>query len=255
MAIRIHALAVSIPGLRAFRWSSDGPYTAMKESYAIGLVERGRTVYLHGGREYRCGPGSLHLKQPGDVHRDVARDGPVDIQVVSFPATVVESVFGLPGPRRVEAQLEPNDPRGAPFRRLHAAVRAGDGRLALEVAVTEAIAAIGEVRDRRSAHTRAVRHTLDLLRSRFTETVTLDDLAAHAGVDKFRLCRAFRAEVGMPPHTYLTHLRVVRAKALLAAGAPPREVAAEVGFYDQSQLHRHFRRIVGTTPGRFARSA
>jgi AraC-like DNA-binding protein len=26
-----------------------------------------------------------------------------------------------------------------------------------------------------------------------------------------------------------------------------------VGLYDQSQLNRHFRRIVGTTPGAYAR--
>jgi AraC-like DNA-binding protein len=31
-------------------------------------------------------------------------------------------------------------------------------------------------------------------------------------------------------------------------------VGAAVGFHDQSHLTRHFRRHVGTTPGRFARS-
>lgn len=72
--------------------------------------------------------------------------------------------------------------------------------------------------------------------------------------DEFRLCRAFRAEVGLPPHAYLTELRVVRAKELLVAGTSPRDVAPLVGFYDQSQLTRHLRRVVGTTPGRWARA-
>ena len=31
------------------------------------------------------------------------------------------------------------------------------------------------------------------------------------------------------------------------------DVAQELGYCDQSQLHRHFRRIVGTTPGAYAR--
>ncbi len=58
--------------------------------------------------------------------------------------------------------------------------------------------------------------------------------------------------MGVPPHAYLTQLRIARAKQLLARGTPASEVAARVGFFDQSQPSRHFRRAVGTTPGRFA---
>jgi AraC-like DNA-binding protein len=46
-----------------------------------------------------------------------------------------------------------------------------------------------------------------------------------------------------------------RAQELLARGIPQAEVAASVGLYDQSQLHRHFKRILGVTPGAFARAA
>ena len=35
---------------------------------------------------------------------------------------------------------------------------------------------------------------------------------------------------------------------------PQAEVAATVGLYDQSLLHRHFKRILGVTPGAFARA-
>jgi len=42
---------------------------------------------------------------------------------------------------------------------------------------------------------------------------------------------------------------------LLARGMPQAEVAASVGFYDQSLLHRHFKRILRLTPGAFARGA
>jgi hypothetical protein len=33
-----------------------------------------------------------------------------------------------------------------------------------------------------------------------------------------------------------------------------RNVAVAVGIHDQAHLHRHFTRLVGTTPGRYARS-
>jgi AraC-like DNA-binding protein len=45
----------------------------------------------------------------------------------------------------------------------------------------------------------------------------------------------------------------MRALPGFTAGVRPGEVAPQVGLYDQSQLNRHFRRIVGTTPGAYAR--
>jgi AraC-like DNA-binding protein len=133
-------------------------------------------------------------------------------------------------------------------------VDAGVDRLSLEVVLAEAITALAATSDARREQTRPVRRAIELLRAQLAETVTLDDLAAHAGLDKFHLCRAFRAQVGLPPYAYLTQLRVLRAKELLAAGVKPTDLAPRVGLYDQSQLHRHFRRIVGTTPAQYARS-
>jgi AraC family transcriptional regulator len=48
---------------------------------------------------------------------------------------------------------------------------------------------------------------------------------------------------------YLIDLRVNRAKELLLTGSfSVNQVAAEVGFADQSHLHCHFKRIFGITP-------
>jgi AraC-like DNA-binding protein len=45
--------------------------------------------------------------------------------------------------------------------------------------------------------------------------------------------RAFRAEVGLPPYEYLTHVRVWKAKQLLERGALVADAAHAVGFYDE----------------------
>jgi AraC-like DNA-binding protein len=101
---------------------------------------------------------------------------------------------------------------------------------------------------------RAVQRARAFLHDALADKITLDELAAHAALDKFHLVRAFRAEVGLPPYEYLTHLRVARARELLQRGAIVAAAAQAVGFCDESQLHRHFRRIVGVAPGAYARS-
>lgn len=211
---------------------------------------------MSGGRRVRSGtpgPESIQLKRPGDVHRDIAHDGPVTYQVVLLPACDIERV-AEEGKVISPAHLAPGDERGRPFHRLHDAVAAGADRLSLEVALTEAIAAFTLLKGAEPDHTRPVRRAVEYLHERLGDAVTLGALATHAGLDKFHLCRAFRAQIGMPPHAYLTHLRIARAKELLQSGVRASEVAPRVGLYNQSQLNRHFRRIVGTTPARYGKA-
>jgi AraC-like DNA-binding protein len=93
----------------------------------------------------------------------------------------------------------------------------------------------------------------DFLRNEFARTVTLDELGHRAGMCRFALVRAFTREVGLPPHAYQTHLRVLHACELIRKGVPLSAVALNVGFSDQSHLCRHFKRILGTTPGAYGR--
>jgi AraC-like DNA-binding protein len=248
---KVEPLQLSVPGVRAVRSRIDAPYVGLKEAYSICRIESGRSEFWTRGRVWSGRPGTVVIQQPGDVHRDVSRDGPITYQVVVLPRAAVESIVQqVRGP----TCLAPDDERGAVFRRLHDAVAAKADRFALDCALAEAIAALDTVGDGRSENTRPVRRALALMRERISEPLTLDDLAEYAGLDKFHLCRAFHAQVGMPPHAYLTRLRIMHAKELLAAGARPKDVAPQVGLYDQSQLNRHFRRIVGMTPGEFART-
>ncbi|MFD1236949.1 helix-turn-helix domain-containing protein [Pseudonocardia benzenivorans] len=91
----------------------------------------------------------------------------------------------------------------------------------------------------------------DLLDAAVPDGLSLDDAAAVLGVDPTHLVRSFTSRFGLPPHRYLTGRRIDRARALLLDGLPPAEVATATGFYDQAHLTRHFRRMVGTTPGRY----
>ncbi|MFJ7201043.1 MULTISPECIES: AraC family transcriptional regulator [unclassified Streptomyces] len=92
----------------------------------------------------------------------------------------------------------------------------------------------------------------DLLDERLIEGIALAKAARLVHAHPAHLVRAFSAAFGIAPHQYVTSRRVDRARRMLLDGQPPREVATAAGFYDQSHLTRHFKRVVGTTPGRYA---
>lgn len=94
----------------------------------------------------------------------------------------------------------------------------------------------------------------ELLDERLGTGVTLAEAAGLLHAHPAHLVRAFSAAYAIAPHQYLTARRVDRARRLLLDGMPAGEAAAAVDFHDQSHLTRHFKRIAGTTPGRFARS-
>jgi AraC family transcriptional regulator len=83
--------------------------------------------------------------------------------------------------------------------------------------------------------------------------LTLGQMAAAARLSVYHFARQFKAATGLPPHRYVVLRRIERAKQLLQRDRDLclAEVAACAGFSDQSQLSRHFKRLVGVTPGQF----
>jgi AraC-like DNA-binding protein len=101
----------------------------------------------------------------------------------------------------------------------------------------------------------AVRAAVEYLHDKLTRNITLDELATASGASKYELVRRFNAAIGVPPHAYQVALRVNLARRLLERGERATDVAGLAGFTDQSHLNRHFRRRLGITPARYARSA
>ena len=237
-------------------------FTCVTDRYASALHLRGESEWSIRGTRWSSGPGTVDVKVPGEVFAEHARRGVRRFQVVLFDARLVDearAALDCTTSAPKDNALRSHDPRVAPLAALHRVLLRDDASPEeLEGVSCDALRAMcelttehGESSRPRSAWARAVGRARALLDASFTETVSLDELAGHARLDKFRLCRAFRDEVGLPPHAYVTHRRIGLAGALLARGVPQAEVAARVGLYDQSQLHRHFKRITGVTPGAF----
>jgi AraC-like DNA-binding protein len=85
------------------------------------------------------------------------------------------------------------------------------------------------------------------------DELTLGIIAGVACVSRFHFARMFRLSTGCSPMEYVLRCRVRRARLELAQGCQGlSDLAAQLGFCDQSHFTRIFRRMTGFTPGRYA---
>jgi AraC-like DNA-binding protein len=93
------------------------------------------------------------------------------------------------------------------------------------------------------------RRVCDYIETHFDRRISLDSLAAMAGLSRDHFARAFHQSVGMPPHSYLLRRRLDHVEQMLKeTQLPLSQIALATGFSDQSHLARHFRRQTGMSP-------
>lgn len=97
-----------------------------------------------------------------------------------------------------------------------------------------------------------LRRSLDLLEERVETGITLQALAAHAGLSRTYFAEAFQKATGLSPHRYLTQRRIARAQTLLQhTSLALADIALQCGFSNQAHFSQSFRQATGTTPGRY----
>jgi AraC-like DNA-binding protein len=197
------------------------------------------------GRPLSAGAGELLVYRAGAVHAERSdRRRPVDMYFVAFEHP--ELVAVLP------AKLA--DARGrVPLMiswmvdELPAANAAGKAvalRL-LDAVVAETLRAAETPPEPEFA-----RRARALMREALAEPLTLDDLAAEAGMSRFHFVRSFRRAAGRTPMQELRMLRLEAAKSLvLTTSLPLKAVAARTGLGSEQHLSRLFRRHFGHPPG------
>ena len=105
-----------------------------------------------------------------------------------------------------------------------------------------------------AAYDRKIESILRYLSEHLTEPVSIDDLAARFFVSKYHMMRQFRAQTGYTIHGYLTGKRLMRARAMIAAGTPVLQASEESGFGDYSAFLRAYRKQFGAAPNQEKRA-
>ncbi|MBA8796026.1 AraC-like DNA-binding protein [Friedmanniella endophytica] len=265
-ANRVRAWRPQTAGIREVFWAefTDHAYPMhTHDSWTVLTIETGAVRYALDRREHGALTTLVTVLPPHVAHDGQAAQPSGFRKRVLYlePATLGERLIGsaVDRPEIDDAALQRRI--GALHRSL-AAARDGradgwetDSRLAL---VTGRLRdhLTGDPERRGPVRTRAGDRLADGLRALLdADPVAPPDLVTAGrllGADPRHLVRTFSARFGLPPHRYLTGVRVDRARRLLLAGVPAADAATGAGFYDQSHLARHLRTMIDTTPGRYA---
>ncbi len=85
-----------------------------------------------------------------------------------------------------------------------------------------------------------------------TEALTLEALAAVAGMEKFHFAKTFKRLTGQSPLQHFLHLRMTRACEWLDMGEESiGEIAQRLGYGDAPYFSRQFRQVIGMAPSAY----
>ena len=169
-------------------------------------------------------------------------------------------------PRLARIAAEANVPMDAPRELRGAATRDVATRLfreflqpdsfsslAAEAMLLELLAASArETNVARATGAPWMRRVEEFLQVRFAGPVTLQEIAAVAGLHPVHVARVFRRTHACSVGEFVRRARIRAAQEELACGvASIAEIALRYGFADQSHFHRIFKRLTGMTPNEF----
>ncbi len=256
----------SLPGIEVLL----GEHTSRRwrwfhETYSLCTVlgGLGRTEWLYRGNVYAADPGEVLLYEAGEVHsnRNVLEDA--SFRVLFIPPSVVHAAaaeLGLQGEQpHWDVMHTPAPALYMSLAGLHQALERAAPGLEVEARFAACVRHLLEgcsekrAKQARSFRREGLRRTRDFIHANYQRSISLAELSRIAGLSRFHLSRAFAAQYGLPPHAYQIALRVAKARAILSTGERPANLAAHLGFSDQSHFNRHFQRVVGKAPGTYAR--
>jgi AraC-like DNA-binding protein len=232
------------------------------DEYAVSIITRGSETLSVGGAVHLIGVGSLIMLNPGQAHSNASSQG-YAFRTFYIPEDLLMEVASELNGDRVSPPMfrSPAHARSRfflPLLRLHKRLErsrsVAEQRMEFVALFRQILAEHAATREgeapRLSEH-RAVRRARRYLDSHFVEPVRLEQLSQVTQLSRFHLLRTFSEQVGMSPAEYQTAVRLSHAKSLLRRGHRIAQVAADVGFADQSHLTRRFKHAMGVTPGRY----
>lgn len=244
---------------------SSERWSGYQKTWDVCLLTAGVADWRYRGATHTTAAGAIRLKEPGEQFKTTRVSAPAGYMIVQVDPTRFEALrqelSGVRGGLAV-VQMDTNAHTAqlkSLFHRLASAQTTLERSECVVALVRRALlSSLEKTTGQKGEHvcwqSVGMRQARDFLYAHYREEIPLAVLANIAGVHEVYLACAFRQIYGLPPHQLQIELRIRAAQRLLDQGLQGSEVAARVGFFDQSHLTRHFKRIFGVTPGSYVRS-
>lgn len=238
----------------------------LHEEFCISIVVEGAEAVKYRGATHTAPRGSIVVLQPDEGHSKwAAGDEGWSFKVLYLPIQVFQQFsqeetekLSLPS---FASPMICDRPLFQQLKRFHQCLEQPGNcdRLKLQtdlMTILQALVdrhAVGETQGKRKDKSDSwiVQRIKDYLHAHYCQDPTLENLSHWCGLSPFHLTRVFSRSIGLPPHAYLTHLRITQAKLRLRQKQPLTQIAIELGFVDQSHFTKTFKAWVGVTPGQY----
>ncbi|WP_168735855.1 helix-turn-helix domain-containing protein [Cohnella fermenti] len=239
-------------------------------SYVLLAVAEGEGRARVDGLTYALGKNGLLAAEPGQrvtLHAASAIFAYYRLTFSAIPVPALEAGGAVAAPAGSVPSIVPSGPLACiPFSRClevcESVIRSGEEadeakRYLHHVRFEELLRCLIEQNGGGSAESasdvrRAVGLTIERLKDRYMESLTVSQLAADARVPAGHYSKLFKELTGQIPLEYVNGLRIDRAKLLLReTNDRIHEIASQVGFASEFYFNRRFKQSVGMAPGRY----
>lgn len=113
-----------------------------------------------------------------------------------------------------------------------------------------------EATSARSLYDTRIKQVRKFIRQNMHKTISIDTLAEMSCLSKDHLIRLFKSECGESPLQYINHRKIELAETkLITTNMTIKEISNSLGISDDSYFTRLFRKITGTTPAMYRKTA
>lgn len=234
------------------------------KTFIIGLVDSGERLLKVGEDLIRVLSGEMFIINPGRVH-SCASGGPAghSYRILSLPSGYMRISASQISGRSEEMPFFPrcrcrDRELAEKFHRLFETIRRPDSDIQVQTRICSFLSGVcvrlskAPPRDSHAGQGKwSIEKACEYMRGRFGSNVSLDELAEVACLSPYHFQREFKRYLGITPHEYLMDFRVAKAKEMLSRPGDIVDIAAILGFFDQSHFTRIFKKAVGVSPGRY----
>lgn len=101
-------------------------------------------------------------------------------------------------------------------------------------------------------HSDMIKRVMAYIRGNYMNKISLNDISEHVNLSVSHISKVFKEELSCSLSAYINQVRVENAKLfLLNDSIPITEVAYLSGFEDQSYFTKVFKKLTGSTPGKY----